>query len=189
MHAGIDEAGRGAWAGPVVAAAVALDYGNVPQGIMDSKQLIPRKRDMLYEKIFSCAAVGVGIADVAEIARLNILRATLLAMERAYKDLGGGMNAVLVDGTSPPRLPCAVKTVIKGDNTCLSIAAASIVAKVTRDRIMASLHKQYPQYDWNKNMGYGTAAHHRALKTLGPTLHHREGYAPIRALLQERLYV
>lgn len=189
MLAGIDEAGRGAWAGPVVAAAVILDYTRIPEGITDSKQLPSEKREIIYGCLRACAKIGVGIVEVGDIARLNILRATLLAMERAYEALGVSAEAALIDGTMPPRLPCAVRTVVKGDNICLSVAAASIVAKVTRDRLMVDLHGKYPAYGWNRNMGYGTQAHQRALEQHGATPYHREGYSPVAALRQECLNV
>jgi ribonuclease HII len=181
--AGIDEAGRGPWAGPVVAAAVILDPARIPDGLDDSKKLKAGKREALLEAIRETAKVGVGIATVDEIDRLNILQATFLAMRRAVDDLGEVPDLALVDGNRPPRLPCPVRCIVKGDATSLSIAAASIVAKVTRDRVMAALAAEYPGYGWESNAGYGTPDHREALRRLGVTPHHRGSFAPIRDLL------
>lgn len=183
--AGIDEAGRGPWAGPVVAAAVVLDRNNIPGGINDSKKLSKKKRNELFEQIQQVAHVGIGIADVAIIDKHNILGATKLAMADAMKTLAVRADCALVDGNSLPALPCKAKTVIKGDSISLSIAAASIIAKVTRDRIMDNLHKQFPEYGWNKNSGYGTKSHIEALHKHGITAHHRRSFAPIRNLIMQ----
>lgn len=189
--AGIDEAGRGPWAGPVVAAAALLDRDALGQdlvtGLDDSKALTPMKRDTLFDALMvSAAAVtGVGMASVEEIDAVNILQATHLAMARALDQLGVPVGLALVDGNRAPPLPCPVRTVIKGDSRSLSIAAASIVAKVTRDRLMGNLAEQFPGYGWETNQGYGTPAHRHALDRLGVTLHHRKSYAPVRAVLEK----
>ncbi|MDX1975810.1 MAG: ribonuclease HII [Rickettsiales bacterium] len=183
--AGVDEAGRGPWAGPVVAAAAILDPRNLPSGIDDSKKLRLSQREALFEALQSCAKIGVGIASVEEIDRLNILAATKLAMLRAVEALPELPQLALVDGNQPPALPCAVKTVVGGDAICLSIAAASIIAKVTRDRIMAELALEYPHYGWERNAGYGTSLHQKGLANHGVSPHHRRSYAPIRALLEQ----
>ena len=184
--AGVDEAGRGPWAGPVVAAAAILDPARLPTGINDSKKLSAAKRDALFDAIQNCARTGVGIASVEEIDALNILGATKLAMCRAVEALGVLPDIALVDGNrAPEKMRCRVQTVIGGDAKSLSIAAASIIAKVTRDRIMEQLAREYPGYGWEKNAGYGTAAHQAGLATFGVTPHHRQSFAPIRALLEQ----
>jgi len=188
--AGIDEAGRGPWAGPVTAGAAILDADALPedlaQQIDDSKKLSAQTREDVFTKMQSCGAVmlGLGEASVREIDTLNILRATHLAMSRALENLGRKVDVALVDGNRAPRLSCAVQTIIKGDSLSLSIAAASIAAKVTRDRVMAQLARAHPGYGWNTNMGYGTAEHAEALKRLGVTAHHRRSFAPVKLLLQ-----
>ena len=170
--AGVDEAGRGPWAGPVVAAAVVLNAGELsPQlraTITDSKLLRAERRAALQPAILACADAALGIASVAEIDSMNILQATLLAMRRAVARLAHAPDLVLVDGNRAPCLPCEVQTVVGGDRKCLSIAAASIVAKVARDRLMACLAADYRGYGWERNAGYGTAAHQAALARLGP---------------------
>ena len=185
--AGIDEAGRGPWAGPVVAAAVILDPATLPSsltgGIDDSKALSPARRRDLYRGLLDRAEIGVGAASVREIEEDNILGATLIAMARALAALPRRPSAALVDGNRAPDIPCRVETVVRGDSRSLSIAAASIVAKVTRDGIMARLSARYPEFAWERNAGYGTAEHRRALERHGPTPHHRRSFAPIRALL------
>ena len=185
LIAGVDEAGRGPWAGPVVAAAAILDPAKLPQGINDSKKLTAAKREALFEHILASAHTGVGLASVEEIDRLNILGATKLAMCRAVEALGVVPDIALIDGNrAPEAMRCRVQTVIGGDAKSLSIAAASIIAKVTRDRIMEKLAREYPGYGWEKNAGYGTAAHQAGLASLGITPHHRQSFAPIRALLE-----
>lgn len=181
--AGIDEAGRGPLAGPVVAAAVVLPPGrpgrDLAAVVRDSKQLAVGQRLVLAQKIRAAAAIGLGAASVAEIERLNILQATFLAMRRAVLALPQPATFVLVDGNRlPPGLGCDGEAVIGGDAGCASIAAASILAKVTRDRAMARLAAVYPGYGWERNAGYGTAEHRDALARLGPTPHHRRGFAP-----------
>ena len=188
--AGVDEAGRGPWAGPVVAAAVVFGVGSPPPPlramITDSKLLRAERRAALQPAILACADAAVGIASVAEIDSMNILQATLLAMRRAVVGLGCPLELALVDGNRAPQLPCAVRTVVGGDRASLSIAAASIVAKVTRDRLMASLAADHPGYGWERNAGYGTAEHQAGLARLGPTAHHRRSFAPIRRLVEAR---
>lgn len=186
--AGIDEAGRGPWAGPVVAGAVVLDREAVPAELLsrldDSKKLKPRARDELFGALTGVARVGIGQADVTEVDQLNILQATMLAMARAVMDLSEpSPDFALVDGNRSPDLTCDMECVVKGDAKSLSIAAASIVAKVTRDRIMAALDERYPGYGWARNAGYGTREHQNALARLGVTPEHRRSFAPIRNIL------
>ena len=187
--AGIDEAGRGPWAGPVVAGAVILNPATLPenlrQGLDDSKKLKPARREELFEVRQDHSDFGVGIAEVDEIDDVNILQATLNAMGRALKGLEGTPDVALVDGNRPPKLPCEVQCIIKGDGLSLSIAAASIVAKVTRDRIMAGLAEAYPGYGWERNAGYGTKAHQEGLERLGVTPHHRKSFKPIINILSK----
>ena len=179
--AGVDEAGRGPLAGPVVAAAVIFSGAAAPPGIDDSKKLRPAAREALFAAIMESAEVGIGQASVAEIDRLNILQATFLAMRRALAALAPPPGHALIDGNRlPPGLPCPATTIVKGDSHSLSIAAASIIAKVTRDRLMLDLAAAHPGYGWERNMGYGTAAHLSGLARLGPTPHHRLSFAPVR---------
>ena len=189
--AGIDEAGRGPWAGPVVAAAVCLSMEALPtelqSGLDDSKKLTRARREALFDRLQTCAEIGVGRAGVEEIDSLNILQASLLAMRRAVAALRTPPAAALVDGRQDPGLDCPVETVIKGDGRSLSIAAASIVAKVTRDREMAALAVRHPGYGWERNQGYGTAEHQRALATLGPCAEHRRSFRPISQLVGSTL--
>lgn len=183
---GVDEAGRGPWAGPVTAAAVILSPDRLPAGINDSKALSARRRDALEAEIKLCAiAWGVGFASVEEISELNILQATGLAMCRAVEALQVVPAAALVDGNYRFRLPCAVETVVGGDGLSLSIAAASILAKTARDRLMVEMDALYPGYGFAGHKGYSAPAHQAALKALGPCPIHRRGWAPIRALLAE----
>lgn len=197
--AGIDEAGRGPWAGPVVAAAVILPPDlseELTNGLDDSKKLSAARRKTLFEALTVCPGIdfGIGAASVAEIERHNILAATYTAMHRALDALDRVPETALIDGNRlPPDLPCPGRTVIKGDSLSLSIAAASIFAKVTRDRIMASLSRRYPGYHWDRNAGYGTKQHQDGLAALGITCHHRRTYAPIAKMLSpsesDELYV
>lgn len=185
---GVDEAGRGPIAGPVTAAAVRLDPARLPDllaaGLADSKQLGARTRDRLFDWLYDNAEVSVAHASVAEIEDLNILRASHLAMERAVSALGG--DFALIDGNMIPRnLICPAQAVVKGDAKCLSIAAASIVAKVTRDRLMVDLAQQYPGYGWEKNAGYPTKSHKLALLNLGVTPAHRRSFAPVHNILYQ----
>lgn len=182
---GVDEAGRGPWAGPVVAAAVVLNPEDFPAGLNDSKKLTARRRAALFEAIQGTAEVGVGIASVAEIDRMNILRANDLAMLRAVSTLQTAPDAALIDGNRlPPGLGCRGLAVVGGDGRSLSIAAASIIAKVTRDRIMGGLANAHPGYGWERNQGYGTAEHRAALERLGVTPHHRRSFKPIHNILR-----
>ena len=185
--AGVDEAGRGPLAGPVVAAAVVFDRSRLPERLRaecdDSKRLTAKRRAELHDVIQECARVGVGMAEVAEIDTWNILQASLRAMARAVAALGVAVDHALVDGNQKPSLPCNIQCVVGGDGTSLSIAAASIIAKVTRDRLMTRLAADFPGYGWETNVGYGTREHLRALSALGPTPHHRRSFAPVQALL------
>jgi len=183
--AGVDEAGRGPWAGPVVASAVILDATNIPDGLNDSKKLSPQKRARLFDQIKASASFGVGWASVEEIDEINILAATMLAMRRAVADLPIIPNTILVDGNRDPGMDIPTKCIIKGDGKSLSIAAASIIAKVTRDRYMAELSQQFPDYGWEKNAGYGVPKHQDALKLVGISPFHRKSFAPIAKILNE----
>jgi len=181
---GIDEVGRGPWAGPVVAAAVILDPAAIPDGLNDSKRLAPERRAELAALLEARALVALGVASVAEIEAMNILQASFLAMRRAVLGLATRPALALVDGNkAPPGLPCACRPIVGGDGLVLSIAAASIVAKVARDRMMAALARQYPGYGWETNMGYGTRAHREGLARLGVTPHHRRSFQPINKIL------
>lgn len=180
--AGLDEAGRGPLAGPVVSAAVILPKGFECPGLTDSKKLTEKKRDALFPIIQEEAlAVGVGIADHAEIDEINILQASLLSMKRAAEDLGVQPDYLLIDGkfTVPMDLP--QKAIVKGDSLSISIAAASIIAKVTRDRIMAELHEKYPQYNFIKHKGYPTKAHKEAIREHGPCPVHRMSFKGVKS--------
>jgi len=181
--AGVDEAGRGPWAGPVYSAAVILNDNNIPEGINDSKKLSEKKRNSIYLEIISNHIYGVGIADVDEIDKLNILGATLLSMERAVNNLSINPDFVLVDGNHEPKIEIDSESIIKGDTKSLSIAAASIIAKVERDEFMRQLDTQYPAYNWKKNKGYGTKDHQNALKMHGVTKYHRKSFSPVRKIL------
>ena len=176
---GIDEAGRGPLAGPVVAAAVILDRLDTPTGIKDSKTLVRAKRELLFKRIIATSQVGVGFASVEEIDKINILNATMAAMERAVVELASAPNVALVDGNRVPTLSCATYPVVGGDRRSLSIAAASIVAKVTRDHLMMKLSIAHPGYGWDRNVGYGTEEHMDALSSLGVPPHHRKSIAPV----------
>ena len=181
---GVDEAGRGPWAGPVSAGAVILNPDDLPEGIDDSKALTAERRDALEIEIKARAlAWGVGFASVEEIAELNILHATGLAMCRAIEAMAVQPAAALVDGNYRFKLPCDVQTVVGGDGLSLSIAAASILAKTARDRLMIAMDAEYPGYGFASHKGYNAPAHQQALKDLGPCPAHRRGWAPIRALL------
>ena len=181
---GIDEAGRGPLAGPVVAACVVLDPAAIPAGLADSKKLSAAARARLLAELQEVAAIGIGQASAAEIDRLNIHHATLLAMARAFAALPGPAPLyAYVDGKFAPDLPCRADAVVKGDAKVLSIAAASIVAKVTRDRLMEELDAMHPGYGFASHKGYPVAAHRAALVRLGPCAAHRKSYAPVRAVL------
>ncbi len=180
---GIDEAGRGPWAGPVVASAVILDPRNIPQGLNDSKKLNETKREALYNPIMQSSQVGVGIVSASEIDDINILQATFLAMQRAFDHLKTKPDLALIDGNKSPKLICKTQTIIGGDAKSLSIAAASIISKVTRDRIMHQHDQTYPLYGFAKHKGYGTAAHAAALNLHGPCAEHRKSFKPIALIL------
>ena len=181
--AGVDEAGCAPLAGPVVAAAVILDRSHFPRGIDDSKALPAPAREAIYARLVKVAAWGVGMASVEEIDRLNIYWARMLAMERAVDALGLEPAMVLVDGNACPRWQRRSVAIVDGDAKCRSIAAASIVAKVTRDRIMIEYAREHPGYGWETNKGYPTPEHQRALRELGPTPLHRRSFAPVRQLM------
>jgi ribonuclease HII len=180
--AGVDEAGCAPLAGPVVAAAVILDRNRFPRGIDDSKALPAATREAICARLYKVAVIGVGMASVEEIDRLNIYWARMLAMSRAVDALGLDPAMVLVDGNRCPRWQRPSVAIVDGDAKCRSIAAASIVAKVTRDRIMFEYSHTYPGYGWERNKGYGTPEHQRALAELGPTPLHRRSFAPVRQL-------
>ncbi len=193
MTAGVDEAGRGPWAGPVTAAAVILTPDSEARlretGVADSKTLNGAKRERCFDVIMDAGARGelwyaIASADVAEIDSLNILRASLTAMSRAVADLSVPAEHALIDGNRLPALACPAYAIVGGDGSVLSISAASILAKVSRDRVMAGLAETHPGYGWERNAGYGTAEHRSALESLGVTPHHRRSFSPIRKLLE-----
>lgn len=187
--AGVDEAGRGPWAGPVVAGAVVFEPDRTPPDLLaaldDSKKLSGKQRAEVFEDLTACPAVhtGIGVSEVADIDIHNILQATLMAMARAVSNLPVRPDFALVDGNRKPLLTCDLETVVRGDAASVSIAAASIIAKVTRDRIMRELAGQFPGYGWETNAGYGTSQHRTALRHLGVTPHHRRSFKPVRTLL------
>ena len=181
--AGVDEAGRGPWAGPVVAAAVVLDPRYIPDGIADSKALDAETRALLFPRIMAHADIGIGIADVGRIDRDNILQATLWAMTQAIAQLQRTPRLALIDGNKAPALKCQTRTVVKGDARCLSIAAASIIAKVTRDRLMIELASVHPGYGFERHKGYGTPEHQQAIARLGVTDLHRRSFKPVQLAL------
>lgn len=181
--AGVDEVGRGPWAGPVVACAVVLDPARVPEGLDDSKRLSALQRERLFDLICATAEVSLAFAPPARIDGQNIRQATLWALARAVAGLPCAPRLVLVDGNDLPPVPCAARTIIGGDGLVASIAAASIVAKVTRDRLMAALGAAHPGYGFERHMGYGTPEHAQALAALGACRHHRTSFAPVRARL------
>ena len=184
LIAGVDEVGRGPLCGPVTAAAVILDPQNIPAGLNDSKKLTVKRREALYDLLLECATVSVAHATVAEIDELNILHASHLAMERAVAGLPKTPDHVLIDGNLIPKgLTISAQAVVKGDGKSLSIAAASIMAKTVRDRIMVDLAQQYPGYGWEKNAGYPTAVHLESLQKLGVTPHHRRSFKPVYKML------
>ena len=186
--AGVDEAGRGPLAGPVIAAAVILDPLRPIAGLRDSKCLSPGRRERLYDEIVTRAlAWAVGRAEAAEIDNINILQATLLAMQRAVNALQPGAEQVLVDGNRCPVLPCPARAIVKGDSRVPAISAASIVAKVSRDREMIELDARYPGYGLAQHKGYPSKAHLEALEVLGPSPQHRRSYAPVRRVIERGL--
>ncbi|MEJ6403180.1 ribonuclease HII [Yoonia sp. 2307UL14-13] len=184
--AGVDEVGRGPLAGPVVAAAVILDPANIPTGLNDSKKLTAKRREALYDQIMTTARVSIADANVAEIDEKNILRASHIAMVRAIEGLSPQPDHILIDGNMIPRgLTLSSEAIVKGDNRSQSIAAASIVAKLWRDRHMVDLAQQFPGYGWERNAGYGTAQHFKGLEAHGVTPHHRRSFAPIHNILYQ----
>ncbi|MEM8988462.1 MAG: ribonuclease HII [Pseudomonadota bacterium] len=183
LVAGIDEAGRGPWAGPVVAAAAILNPNCTPAGIKDSKKLSDKRRKEIASALWKTARIGVGVATVEEIDQLNIGNATLLAMARAAANLPVRPTTAIVDGKWAPKLSVPAYTVVKGDAKSLSIAAASIIAKTARDRMMEELAERYPGYAWDRNKGYGVAAHREGLERHGVTPYHRRSFAPIHNML------
>jgi ribonuclease HII len=184
--AGVDEVGRGPLAGPVTAAAVILDPGRIPDGLDDSKKLTEKRRLALNGLITECAAVSIAHASVEEIDRLNILRASHLAMERAVAGLPHPPDHLLIDGNLIPRgLTLPATAVVRGDGRSLSIAAASIVAKIARDRIMRDLAQHFPGYGWETNAGYPSKSHKAALQNLGVTPHHRRSFRPVHNILYQ----
>ena len=190
---GVDEAGRGPLVGAVVAGAVVLDPNNPIEGLKDSKKLTPAKREFLYEQIMEKAkAWGVGEASPTEIDEVNILQATMLAMRRAIEDLttrlGNWPDKALIDGNRCPELPIAAEAIVKGDSKEPAISAASIIAKVTRDRQMHLLHERYPEYGFAQHMGYPTEAHFAALKQYGACDQHRRSFSPVRKVLENQNY-
>ena len=188
--AGVDEVGRGPLAGPVTAAAVVLDPARIPAGLDDSKALTARKREALYPLILACADVSVAHASVSEIDDLNILRASHLAMERALAGLAVPAGHALIDGNMIPRgVALPATALVKGDARSLSIAAASIVAKICRDRVLVDLAQQYPGYGWETNMGYGSKSHMSALQNLGVTPHHRRSFKPVHNMLYQEKFL
>ena len=188
LVAGVDEAGRGPLAGPVVVAAVILDASRIPDGLDDSKRLSASRREFLYPQICSSAiAWSVIEVPVSEIDRLNILRATLWGMRQAVEMLSPRPGRALVDGNRAPDLPCEVLTVVQGDRLVPAISAASILAKVSRDRTMLRLHERFPQYGFNRHKGYPTPTHLKNLERLGPCAEHRSSFAPVRRVLQQAM--
>lgn len=170
----------------MVASAVILNPTEVPEGLNDSKKLTAKRRDVLFDAISKSALVGIGTATVQEIDEINILQATFLAMRRAVADLPALPNYALIDGNKiPPDFPCDAEAIVKGDGRSVSIAAASIIAKVTRDRIMVALAQQFPGYGWERNAGYGVKAHQEGLNRLGVTPHHRVSFKPIHKMLYQ----
>ena len=180
---GVDEVGRGPLAGPVISAAIILNKEKIPEGINDSKKLSKKKREVINEELISQHSFAIGIASVEEIDKINILQASLLAMKRAVLNLNIKPQTILVDGNKLPDLEYNMYPIIKGDSKSISIAAASIIAKVYRDKLMQDLSLQYPGYYWEKNSGYGTKQHLLALNNLGVTPIHRKSFAPIYKML------
>jgi len=180
---GVDEVGRGPLAGPVITAAVILDPENIPHSLNDSKKLSAKKRAIISKEILECAEYAFGKASLEEIDELNILHATMLAMQRAVVNLPRKVDHILVDGNRLPDFDAPASAVIKGDQKSVSIAAASIIAKEKRDFLMKKLHELHPEYGWSQNSGYGTKLHMEALNLVGPSRFHRKSFAPIRNLM------
>ena len=185
--AGVDEVGRGPLAGPVMACAVVLDIGSIPEGLNDSKKLTAKRREVLSEAILACAEVSIGEASVEEIDEINILRASHLAMERAVAGLQAPPDHCLIDGNLIPKgLAVSAEAIIKGDGKSVSISAASIVAKIRRDYVMSTLAQHYPGYGWETNAGYPSKSHRLALQNLGVTPHHRRSFKPVHNILYQQ---
>jgi ribonuclease HII len=180
---GVDEVGRGCLAGPVFAAAIRLDQDNFLKEINDSKKLSILQRMKIFKELTKKCEYSIGIASVKEIEKFNILQSSLLAMNRALKKINIKDHIILVDGNFSPDKNKNIKTIVKGDQKCVSIAAASIIAKVSRDLFMAKLSIKFPNYNWEKNCGYGTKKHLEAIKKFGITEHHRKTFSPIHNLL------
>jgi ribonuclease HII len=180
---GVDEAGRGCLAGPVFAAAIILDQDNFSKEINDSKKLSIIQRMKIFKELTKKCEYSIGIASVKEIEKFNILQSSLLAMNRALKKINIKNHIILIDGNFSPDKNKNIKTIVKGDQKCISIAAASIIAKVSRDLFMAKLSIKFPNYNWEKNCGYGTKKHLEAIKEFGITEHHRKTFFPIHNLL------
>ena len=183
---GVDEVGRGPLAGPVITAAVILDPENIPHSLNDSKKLSAKKRAIISKEILECAEYAFGEASLEEIDELNILHATMLAMQRAVVNLPRKVDHILVDGNRLPDFDAPASAVIKGDQKSVSIAAASIIAKEKRDFLMKKLHELHPEYGWSQNSGYGTKLHMEALNLVGPSRFHRKSFAPIRNLMTQQ---
>lgn len=183
---GVDEVGRGPLAGPVIAAAVILNPALIPYDLNDSKKLSAKKREYLNEQVLACAECAYGEATLEEIDELNILHASMLAMQRAVKNLPRKVDHILVDGNRLPDFEAPATTIIKGDQKSVSIAAASIIAKIKRDFLMKKLAKIHPEYGWERNSGYGTREHMEALNLVGPSRFHRKSFAPIRDLMTQQ---
>lgn len=184
---GVDEVGRGPLAGPVIAAAVILNPAMIPHDLNDSKKLSATKRSYLNDQILACAEFAYGEASLEEIDELNILHASMLAMQRAVENLPRKVDHILVDGNRLPDFDAPATAVVKGDQKSVSIAAASIIAKIKRDFLMKKLAKIHPEYGWERNSGYGTREHMEALNLVGPSRFHRKSFSPIRDLMtQER---
>lgn len=187
--AGVDEAGRGSWAGPVVAAAVVFPHGKwgeiIKVGLDDSKKLSPNRRRYFFDIIHKNSDVGIGLSSVQEIDKINILQATFLAMNRALENLHIAPDYTLIDGDKVPTGRFPAEAIVKGDACSISIAAASIIAKVTRDDLMIKLGRSFPSYAWQHNAGYGTKQHREGLEVFGVTKHHRKSYKPIINILRQ----
>jgi len=183
---GVDEVGRGPLAGPVIAAAVILNPTLIPYDLNDSKKLSAKKREYLNEQILACAECAYGEASLEEIDELNILHASMLAMQRAVKNLPRKVDHILVDGNRLPDFEAPATAIIKGDQKSVSIAAASIIAKIKRDFLMKKLAKIHPEYGWERNSGYGTREHMEALNLVGPSRFHRKSFSPICDLMTQQ---
>lgn len=185
--AGIDEAGRGPLAGPVVAAACILPEGALFESLNDSKQLAPDEREILFDQLIQCPGIlyGVGIVDVATIDQVNILQATFIAMRKAVAALELQPDYLLIDGNQTPHFDIPKEAIVEGDAKSISIAAASILAKVTRDKIMHDLDAEYPNYGFKRHKGYATAEHLQAIQNFGPSAIHRKSFDPVRTMLKE----